>query len=158
MPPKYLYDIAGMDFEKPLRDKAFIRQIIPHRGDIEQLDGIIYEDEPLGRMVGFKDVRADEFWVDGHIPGRPLFPGVLMIESAAQLASIYMKHLMKAEGFIGFGGVDKIRFRQAVTPGQRMYIILQKNWIRHGRFHCSVQGVVDGVICFEGDIIGVAMG
>ena len=158
MPPQYLYDISGMDLDKVLYGKDVIREVIPHRGEIEQLDAIVYAAADLGRIIGYKDVRHDEFWVDGHIPGRPLFPGVLMIEAAAQLASFYMKYIEKAPGFIGFGAVDKVRFRQAVTPGQRLHIVLQKNWIRHGRFHSTVQGLVNGTLVFEGDIIGVAMG
>jgi 3-hydroxyacyl-[acyl-carrier-protein] dehydratase len=158
MPPQYLYDISSIDINRVLYDKEAIRKVIPHRGVIEQLDAIVYSEESLGRIIGYKDVRKDEFWVDGHIPGRPLYPGVLMIEASAQLASFYVKHEMKWPGFIGFGGVDKVRFRQSVEPGCRLHLILQKNWVRHGRFGSSVQGVVDGTLVYEGEIIGVQMG
>ena len=53
---------------------------------MEHLNGVNYYDHN-GKIVGYKDVREDEFWVEGHIPGRPLLPGVIMIEAAAQLAS-----------------------------------------------------------------------
>lgn len=158
MPPQFLFDLSTLDLDKVLYDKAFIREIIPHRGEIEQLDAISYADESLGRIAGYKDVRHDEFWVGGHVPGRPLYPGVLMLEAGAQLASVYVKYIMKWPGFIGFGGVDKVRFRQSVEPGQRLHLLLQKNWVRHGRFGCSVQGLVKGCMIFEGDIIGVQMG
>ncbi len=158
MPPQYLFDLSTIDLDRVLHDKAFIQQIIPHRGEIEQLDAISYADDSLGRIAGYKDVRNDEFWVDGHIPGRPLFPGVLMIEAAAQLASVYVKHFMQWPGFVGFGGVDKVRFRPSVEPGQRLHILLQKNWVRHGRVGCSVQGLVKGTLVFDGEIIGVQMG
>ncbi len=158
MPPQFLFDISGIDLNRVLYDKSFIKEINPHRGDFEQLDAIVHADEVGERMIGFKDVKADEFWVAGHIPGRPLFPGVLMLESAAQLSSFYVKHIMKWPGFIGFGGVDKVRFRQAVQPGQRLHILLQKVWERHGRCGCGVQGLVNGMMVFEGEIIGVKMG
>lgn len=158
MPPQFLYDISGIDLNRALYGRETIREIIPHRGDIEQLDAIVYESEELGRIIGYKDIRQDEFWVTGHIPGRPLYPGVLMIEASAQLASVYVKRLMRWPGFIGFGGVDKVRFRQSVEPGKRLHLLLQKNWVRHGRFGCSVQGLVDGTMVFEGEIIGAQMG
>jgi 3-hydroxyacyl-[acyl-carrier-protein] dehydratase len=158
MPPQFLYDISAIDLDKVLYDKSVIREMIPHRGAIEQLDAIVFADEPAGRIIGFKDVRADEFWVDGHIPGRPLMPGVLMLEAAAQLASFYLRHEMKWTGFVGFGGVDDAKFRQAVPPGVRLHIILQRIWIRHGRFCCKVQGLVKGALVFDAQITGVQMG
>ena len=69
----------------------------------------------MDRIVGFKDIRDDEFWVAGHIPGRPLFPGVLMIETAAQLASFYTKKFVGWKGFVGFGAVENCRFRAQVS-------------------------------------------
>src|SRR5690606_31456615 len=96
------------------------------------------------RIIGYKDVTADEFWVEGHIPGRPLFPGVLMIEAGAQLASFYTKHVLKWPGFVGFGGVDRVKFRQQVLPGSRLYIIGERKWERHRRIGCDIQGMIDG--------------
>jgi 3-hydroxyacyl-[acyl-carrier-protein] dehydratase len=158
MPPQFLFDISSIDLSRVEVNRDGIQQIIPHRGDILQLDGIIYGDKESGRLLGFKDVRNDEFWVTGHIPGRPLLPGVLMIEAGAQLASVWLKRYLQWDGFVGFGGVDKVRFRQQVTPGQRMYILLQRVWIRHGRFCGDVQGIVDGNLVFEAQVIGVALG
>ena len=85
-------------------------------------------------------MRDDEFWVPGHIPGRPLLPGVLMIEAGAQLASFYTAKFVGWKGFIGFGGADDIRFRQPVTPGSRMYIVGQKIWQRHRRITARSRG------------------
>ena len=70
-------------------------------------------------MAGYRDVRDDEFWVRGHIPGRPIFPGVLMIETAAQLVGYYAMSKMPSQGFLGFGGVEDVKFRGTVVPGQR---------------------------------------
>ena len=69
-------------------DKNEIREIIPQRFEMEHLDGISFIDTDEGLVAGWKDVRDDEFWVRGHLPGRPLLPGVVMLEALAQLTSI----------------------------------------------------------------------
>jgi 3-hydroxyacyl-[acyl-carrier-protein] dehydratase len=157
MPPKYLFDLASIDLNRVLFDQEAVREANPQRGDMEQLNAIVWADPQSGQILGFKDVRADEFWVSGHIPGRPLLPGVLMIEAGAQLASFYMRMYNNWTGFIGFGGVDECRFRQQVAPGCRMYILGLKLWERHGRTRCNVQGVVNGTIVFEAGITGTQM-
>ena len=81
---------------------------------------VIWSKPEDGLIIGYKDVRPDEFWVSGHIPGRPLLPGVLMIEAGAQLASFYTRTYVGWKGFIGFGGVDEVKFRMQVPPGVRM--------------------------------------
>jgi len=157
MPPQLLYDISGIDLNRVIYDLEAIREANPQRGDMEQLNGIVYAEPSLGRIVAFKDVRGDEFWVKGHIPGRPLFPGVLMLEAAAQMASFYTRKFIGWKGFIGFGGADGIRFRQTVMPGQRLYLIGQKMWERHHRINCKIQGLVGGTLGFECEIIGIEM-
>jgi 3-hydroxyacyl-[acyl-carrier-protein] dehydratase len=109
--------------------------------------------------VGYHDVRADAFWVRGHIPGDPIFPGALMIEAAAQLSSFcYGKRVgPQKDRFFGFGAIDKVKFRSIVRPGQRLYLLC-KNLVfekRYARF--GVQGVADGALCFEGQILGISM-
>jgi 3-hydroxyacyl-[acyl-carrier-protein] dehydratase len=124
---------------------------------MEMLHGILWADTNAGSILGYKDILADEFWVAGHIPGRPLFPGVLMIETAAQLASFYTKKYIGWTGFVGFGAADNCRFRGQVVPGQRMLFLAKKVWERHRRICCQTQGVVDGQLVFEGDIVGTQM-
>lgn len=154
MPPRLLYDLSTIDLNKVLFDQETIREANPQRGDMEHLNAIVYVEHSLGRIVGYKDVRDDEFWVPGHIPGRPLLPGVIMIEAAAQLASFYTRKFVGWTGFIGFGGLEDCKFRAVVTPGQRLYIVGQKVWERHGRIFCNIQGVVAGNVVFECSIIG----
>ena len=124
---------------------------------MEHINGIALADSSTGRVAAFKDVRADEFWVPGHIPGRPLLPGVLMIEAAAQLASFYTRTFVGWKGFIGFGGVEECKFRQQVAPGCRMYLLGQKLWERHHRIKCTVHGIVNGQMAFETSIVGTEM-
>ena len=154
MPPQFLFDLSALDLNRVLFDQEAVRQRNPQRGDMEQLDAILYADAGLGRIVGVKRTHDKEFWVPGHIPGRPLLPGVLMIEAAAQVASFYTREYVGWKGFIGFGGVEDCKFRMQVPPGKTMYIMLQKIWERHRRILCKAQGVVDGQVAFEASIVG----
>ena len=71
MPPQLLYDISAIDLDKVIYDQEAIRNANPQRGDMEHLNAIVYAEPSLGRIIGYKDVKATEFWVAGHIPGRP---------------------------------------------------------------------------------------
>jgi 3-hydroxyacyl-[acyl-carrier-protein] dehydratase len=157
MPPSLIFDISGIDLSAVAADQEMIRTFNPQRGDMEHLNGVTWYDSVQEKIIGYKDVRPDEFWVSGHIPGRPLLPGVLMIEAAAQLASFYIKGVARTEGFIGFGGVEDCKFRQQVPPGVRMYIIAHQEYSRHRRFKSRMQGLVQGQIVFEATIIGAVM-
>ena len=157
MPPQFLFDLSSIDLNQVQYGPEEIRKMNPHRGDMEMLQGVIWADTSQGEILGFKDIGPDEFWVAGHIPGRPIFPGVLMIETAAQLASFYTKKFVQWPGFIGFGAADNCRFRGQVVPGQRLLVLAKKIWDRHRRIMCHTQGVVDGQLVFEGDIIGTQM-
>jgi len=155
MPPSLLFDISSIDLNAELFDQEGVRAINPQRGDMEHLNAIVWADTENRRIIGRKDVRSTEFWVPGHIPGRPLFPGVLMIEAAAQVASFYTKKYVGWEGFIGFGGTGETKFRGQVVPDCTMYILTQLTWARHRRIACNVQGLVNGEMVFETSIIGV---
>ncbi|HEY7087952.1 MAG TPA: hypothetical protein VH518_07675 [Tepidisphaeraceae bacterium] len=157
MPPQYLFDLSGIDLDKPIYDQEAVREANPQRGAMEHLNAIVYAKPELGRIVGYKDVRDDEFWVPGHIPGRPLLPGVIQIEAGAQLASFYTRKFEGWKGFVGFGGLEECKFRMQVTPGQRLYLVGQKIWERHHRICCKIQGIVQGNIAVEMSIIGVEM-
>src|SRR3954464_10956184 len=141
MPPAFLFDISSIDLNGVAYDQEQIRAANPQRGDMEHLNAIVWAKPDEGRILGYKDVRDDEFWVPGHIPGRPLLPGVLMIEAAAQVASFYTRKYVGWKGFIGFGGAENIRFRQAVAPNCRLHILGQKTRERQRRVHCLLQGL-----------------
>ena len=157
MPPQFLFDISTIDLDKVLYDQEAIRELNAQRGAMEHLNGIIHVNAERGEILGYKDVRDDEFWVEGHIPGRPLLPGVIMIEAGAQLASFYTRKIVGWTGFIGFGGADAIRFRQTVAPGVRMYLLAKKEWERHRRIQSKVQGIVNGSLAFEASVVGTQM-
>jgi 3-hydroxyacyl-[acyl-carrier-protein] dehydratase len=157
MPPQFLFDFSGIDLNKVLFGPDVIREYNLQRGDMEHLDAISWVDPAKDEIAGYKDVRSDEFWVPGHIPGRPLLPGVIMIEAAAQLSAFYTRKYVGWQGFIGFGGATDVRFRQMVEPGKRLYLLSKKIWERHRRISSKVQGVVDGALVFEAEVVGTQM-
>ncbi len=157
MPPPLIFNPDELDFEHPVAGIEEIRRAIPQRYEMEQLTAIVKLDPVECLIVGYKDVRDDEFWVRGHIPGFPLMPGVLMCEAGAQLCSYFMVTQGYSTGdFVAFGGMDRVKFRGTVRPGDRFIIGGKAVEIRVGRraiFTC--QGVVNGQIVFHGDLIGV---
>jgi len=86
------------------------------------VDRLISLDLEAGQAVGIKTQRNDEFWTRGRIPGRPIMPGVLMIEMAAQISSVIYHRKFETGGkkFFGFGGVNEVKFRGTVEPGQEL--------------------------------------
>ena len=157
MPQDFLIDLSTLDLNKSIVDIETIRAIIPHRYEMEQLSGIVKFDPEQGIIVGYKDVSPKEFWVRGHIPGRPLMPGVLMLEAAAQLCTYYYKKTTQDDRFLGFGGIDKVKFRGKVVPGDRLVLIAKNRELRARRAILDTQGVVDGKLVFEGVIIGMVV-
>jgi 3-hydroxyacyl-[acyl-carrier-protein] dehydratase len=156
MPPQPLLDLSGIDPSRLVATREQIQQVNPHRFEFQQLDGILLNDHANGLMAGLRDLRPDEFWVRGHIPGRPIYPGVLIIECAAQLVSYHVGTMESFEGFIGFGGVDGVKFRGQVKPGDRM-IMLGKMLEVRGRRRCvaATQGFVGDQMIYEGTITGM---
>ena len=155
MPPTLLFDLSAIDLDATLADKEQIQAINPQRGDMHHLDRVIWTEGP--HILGVKHVREDEFWVPGHIPGRPLLPGVIMLEAAAQLSSYHTHTYVGWDGFIGFGGLNNVKFRAAVEPGSDLYLLCSLTDQRHRRVTADMQGVVDGKIAFEAQIIGTKM-
>src|SRR4051812_26554446 len=109
MPSAPLLDLDTLDLDHVEYGIDEIRKCNPQRFEMEQLSGIIRLLPAERAVVAFRDVRADEFWVRGHIPGRPLFPGVLMLEAAAQMSSFVIHHVLHDPRFLGFGGVEDVR-------------------------------------------------
>lgn len=159
MPPPLLFDLFQIDLgSKPLFDREAIGQVNPQRFEMQQLDGILWYDKDKFLILGYKDVTENEFWVRGHIPGRPIMPGVIMVEAAAQLLSFFVKQIYEERGFIGFTGIDSAKFRSSVTPGQRLLLLGQITKFKKGRkYNANVQGVVDNTMVFETTISGMAV-
>jgi 3-hydroxyacyl-[acyl-carrier-protein] dehydratase len=154
------FDLAQLDFAQPIAGMDRIREILPHRFEMEMLNGIVFIDPSRRVIVGYKDVRADEFWVRGHMPDFPLLPGVLMCEAAAQLCCIYniLSKVNSLDVLMGLGGLEDTRFLRPVRPGDRLVIVGHglKVHRRLTRFHAI--GHVNGEKVFETTVIGVPLG
>jgi len=158
MPPQALMDVRTIDQGSVAVSREQIYEINPHRHEFALLDGIFFIDEGRRLMAGFADARPDAFWVRGHIPGRPLMPGVLMIEAAAQLVSYYVMGRPGFEGFLGFGGVERMKFRGQVVPGDRLIIVAYMKEMRGKRRNVAdVQGFVGEQMVYEGTITGMVI-
>lgn len=156
---KPLVDLASLDLSKTVVTKQEILQTLPQRFEFEQLDSICHMDVAQQIIVGRRRVRHDEWWIRGHVPGRPLFPGVMMIEASGQLCAIlYPRCVPEIVGrFIAFAGVEEARFRGAIRPGDEI-LLLGKGVVTNRRLSkCAVQGFVDGKIVFECTVVGMPL-
>lgn len=159
MPTQPLIDLALIDTSKTVDPIERIREANPQRFELEQLSRIVYVDDAAGRVAGVLDLPENPWWARGHIPDRPLMPGVLMIEAAAQLCSYFVRRVYDAAEFggrfFGFGGIDDVKFRGTVFPGESLLILGEKVEIRPRRAVFRTQGFVQGKMCFEATITGM---
>ncbi len=134
-----------------------ILKVNPHRFEMQLLDAVLLMDD--SRAVGYLDVSEEMFWIRGHFPERPLMPGVLICESAAQLSSYFaIKTGLVSNGVVGLGGLEEIRFRGPVVPGDRLVLMLKKGRFRpNAMFKADFQGYVNEKLVVDGTIKGVAL-
>jgi len=154
-----IIDLSEIDLSRQVAGIDEIRKYNPQRFEMEQLTAIVLEDTERNICVGYKDISRDEFWIRGHMPGMPLMPGVIMCEAAAQLSSYYVQKydLLKAT-MVGFGGMEDIRFRDPVVPGDRLVIACALIKARPRRMlKCRFQGFVRNELVVEGTIKGIPL-
>jgi 3-hydroxyacyl-[acyl-carrier-protein] dehydratase len=133
-----------------------IQEILPHRYPFLMVDKII-ELDPRVRIVGIKQVTMNEYFFQGHFPEAPVMPGVLQIEALAQVGAILaLREFEDREGKIPFfAGIDKVRFRKAVVPGDTL--ILEVKALRIGNKVQKMWGEakVNGEITAEAEIMSI---
>ncbi len=154
-----ILDLATINLDEVAVSKEEILNLNAQRDEFEQLDRVISIDLELGLAVGIKKQTPGEFWTRGHIPGRPIMPGVLMIEMAAQLSSVmyHLKFNTAGKKFFGFGGVNNVKFRGSVEPGCDFLMIARAKKLRSRIAVFETQGFVDGKMVFEGDVTGIVV-
>lgn len=131
-----------------------IQQLLPHRYPFLLVDKII-DYVPEKKAVGVKNVTINEPHFQGHFPGRPLMPGVLIVEAMAQVGGIVLTQMSSVEGgLFVFAGIDKVRFRRQIVPGDQLIMTVELLWVKQRRFG-KMQGraEVDGQLACEGELM-----
>jgi beta-hydroxyacyl-ACP dehydratase FabZ len=134
-----------------------IMKLLPHRYPMLLVDRVIEIDPDGKRIVGLKNVSANEQFFQGHFPGNPVMPGVLIVEAMAQCAAILGLRDMpdREKKLFLFGGVDKARFRRPVVPGDQLRIeciVLQR---RSTSVKIHGKATVDGQLVAEAELFSV---
>ena len=135
-------------------DIAGILDLLPHRFPFLMIDRVV-EVDPGVRAVALKNVSVNEPHFQGHFPGQPVMPGVLIAEAFAQVAGVLA--LTANPDFAGKAvyllGLDKLRFRRPVVPGDQLVITVEKDWERRGIWNFKAKAEVDGKKVAEGDVM-----
>ena len=143
--------------ETPKWDIEWILSVLPHRYPILLVDRVL-ELEPQKRIVAIKNVTVNEPIFQGHFPGRPVFPGVLLIEGMAQAGGLLLLQDIpdRSKKLIYFAGIEEAKFRRPVVPGDQVRYELEVLRLRSTFSKLAGRVTVDGQLCAEA-VISSAM-
>lgn len=132
-------------------DIGRILNLIPHRYPLLLVDKVV--DIVAGESAtGIKNVTMNEPQFQGHFPGQPIMPGVMIVEAMAQTSAVMVVHTLGDEGMnklVYFMSIDNAKFRKTVVPGDRMYIYVVKERVRGTVWKFRAEAKVDDVLCAE---------
>jgi 3-hydroxyacyl-[acyl-carrier-protein] dehydratase len=132
--------------------KREIEEILPHRDPFLLLDEVT-ELEPGVRVVARKQVREDEWYLAGHFPGRPIMPGVLMVEAMAQTGAVAVLADESNRGKLAlFAGIDDVRFKRIVEPGDELELVCELERMRGPIGRGKATATVDGELAVRGTL------
>lgn len=130
-----------------------IQKILPHRYPFLLVDRIV-EIEEGKRAVGIKNVTINEPFFQGHFPGNPIMPGVLIVEAMAQVGAVAILSMEEYKGKLAvFTGIEKMRFRKQVIPGDILVMEVEMIAIKRGIGKARVSAKVEDKIAAEGEIM-----
>ena len=134
-------------------DRAQIEAIIPHRDPFLLLDEVV-ELVPGERCHARRTLRRNEFWFAGHFPANPVMPGVLIVEALAQAGVVTtLSHPANAGKLVLFAGIDKVRFKRVVAPGETLDLYVAVTAARSVAGKASVEARVDGDLACRGELM-----
>lgn len=129
-----------------------IQGIIPHRYPFLLVDKVI-ELEPGKRVTGLKNVTVNEPFFQGHFPGNPIMPGVLIVEALAQTAGIAVAIQEESKNKLGvFAGIESMKFKRQVVPGDTLMLEAEILANKMGIVKAKVKATVEGQMAAEGEI------
>lgn len=136
-----------------MMDIRQIQSVLQHRYPFLLVDRVL-ELEPGTRAVGMKNVTINEDFFNGHFPGNPIMPGVLIVEAMAQVGGILLLATTGNEGKLAFfAGIDKLRFRRPVMPGDQLVTEVEIKKQKGDIGRVAVVGKVDGQVVAEGEYL-----
>lgn len=156
MLPEPLLDVSQFDINKPLYSQAQIREFNAQRFEMEVLNGVLMFDREKQMIAGYYKLEPDSWWAKGHFPDRAMLPGVLGLESAGQLCSIYFKEYSKGLR-MGLARINEVRYVRPMIPPAILYVVGKLELQRQRFATFQFQGIIDNEIAYFGSFTGGAV-
>ncbi|MGC2423733.1 MAG: 3-hydroxyacyl-ACP dehydratase FabZ [Nitrospirota bacterium] len=132
-----------------------IQKILPHRYPFLFVDRVL-EIEPGKRLVAIKNVSFDEHFFQGHFPGKPIMPGVLIVEALAQASGILVHKTVESDdNMVYFMSIDKVKFRKPVVPGDQLVLEVEPLQVRGKVYKFKGEAKVDGKVVCEAEFMAM---
>ena len=158
MPAALIVDPTTLDLSRVVMTKDQIHELLPHRDEMSFLDAVIHRDIAAGILAAVMRVPQKAFWTSGHFPANPILPGIVLIEAAAQTCLVFYKICVPEvrNKLVLFGGVDEVRFRGSVRPGDTVVLVTKLITATPRGGRNATQAYLNGKLIFEAIIFAVA--